>query len=95
MFENYIMLQQPGKNLSTLENDHNQGRGDVRINTLLKCPRTLEVLWTEYQFGFNLKKAAKFFNACERGKVKFSYSHRKPFLTLVGRMIPMPHLLKR
>ena len=60
--------------------------GDVRTIPLLKCPRTLEV-WTEYEFGVNGNKAAKFVTAQERGKVKYLYSLCKPFWTLAERMI--------
>ena len=61
--------------------------GDVRTIPLVKCSRTLEVLWTEYEFGVNGNKAAKFFTAWERGKVKYLYSLRKPFWTIVEKMI--------
>ena len=44
-----------------IENNQNQGRGDVRTIPLLKCPRTLEVLWTEYEFGLNGNKAGQVF----------------------------------
>ena len=51
--------------------------------TLCKCPKTLHVLWTEYEFGIGGRKAAKLFNASERGRVQFNYSLRKPFWDLV------------
>jgi hypothetical protein len=51
--------------------------------TLCKCPKTLHVLWTEYEFGVGGRKAAKTFNASERGKVRFNFSLRKPFWDLV------------
>ena len=47
--------------------------------TLCKWPKTLFVLWQDYQFGVGGRKAAKLFTAAERGKVKFNYSLRKPF----------------
>ena len=61
--------------------------GDVRSIPLIKCPRTIEVLWTEYEFGFYGNKSAKFFTAREIGKVKYSYSIRKSFWILVEKMI--------
>ena len=61
--------------------------GGVRIIPFLKCPRILEVLWTKYGFGVNGNKAANFFTACKRWKVKYSYSLCKPSLTLMERMI--------
>ena len=45
------------------------------------------VLWQEYEFGVGGKKAAKLFNARERGKNKFAFSLRKPFWDLVVCMI--------
>jgi hypothetical protein len=50
-------------------------------------PRTLYVLWQEYKFGIGGKKAAKLFNASERGRNKFAFSLRKPFWDLVVCMI--------
>ena len=73
------------QNFSTIENGQNQGRGDVRSIPLLKCPRTLEVFWTEYEFGVTGNKATKFFTVWERKK--YWYSRHKPFWTLVERMI--------
>ena len=46
-----------------------------------------EILWTEYKFGLNGNKPAKAFTARERGNVKYGYSLRKPFWTLVEKMI--------
>ena len=60
---------------------------DVETIPLMNCPRTLQILWAEYEFGVGGKKPAKLFTARERGKVKFSYSLWKPFWTLVERMI--------
>ena len=60
---------------------------DVRTIPLMRCPRTLHVLWSEYQFGNGGNKPAKLFTARERGKVKFVYSLRKPFWTLVEKII--------
>ena len=60
---------------------------DVRTIPLIKCPRTLEILWTEYEFGIGGSKPVKEFTARERGKVKNTYSLRKSFWTLVKNMI--------
>ena len=46
-----------------------------------------EILWIEYEFGVNRNKAVKFFTAQERGKVKYLYSLRISFWTLMERMI--------
>ena len=55
--------------------------------TLSKCPRTLHVLWQEYQFGIGGEKAARLYTAEERGRNKYNFSLRKPFWDLVERMI--------
>ena len=39
--------------------------------TLSKCPKSLYVLWQEYEFGIGGRKPAKLFSAMERGKVKY------------------------
>ena len=62
-------------------------RGDVETIVLVQCPRTLDILWMEYEFGVRGNKPAKLFTARESGKVKFSYSSRKPVWTLVEKMI--------
>ena len=85
--QNFYCATAITQNFSTIENGQNQGRGDVRAIPLLKCPRTLEVLWAEYEFGINGDKATKFFSAQDRGKVRYLYNLCKPFLTLVERMI--------
>ena len=36
-----------------------QSLGKVRTTPLIKCPRTLEVLWTEFEFGLNGNKPVK------------------------------------
>ena len=63
------------------------GEDDVQMIPLIKFPRTLDVLWTKYEFGIGGNKPAKLFTASERGKMKFSYSLRKPFWKLVERLI--------
>ena len=55
--------------------------------TLCTRPRTLFVLWQEYEFGIAGKKAAKLFTPRERGRSKYAYSLRKSFWDLVVSMI--------
>ena len=55
--------------------------------TLCKCPKSLHVLWQEYEFGVGGRKAAKLFTASERGRVKFNYSLRKHFWNLMKYML--------
>ena len=57
------------------------------VSTLSKCPKTLYVLWNEYEFGVGGRKAAKLFSAAERGRVKCNYSLRKHFWDLMTMMI--------
>jgi hypothetical protein len=45
--------------------------------TLTPNPRNLHLLWHEYEFGLNGRKAAKDFTYHERGKNKYSYHRRK------------------
>jgi hypothetical protein len=45
--------------------------------TLSPNPRTLHLLWHEYEFGLSGRKPAKNFNAQERGQNKYSYHRRK------------------
>ena len=63
-----------------------EARVDVTA-TLSANPRSLYTLWTEYNQGIGGRKAAKYFNASERGRVKHKYCMRKPFWTLVAHMI--------
>ena len=58
----------------------NQGQ-DTRPATLQRTPKTLSVLWDEYENGVNGKKAAKDFSRGERGKCRAVYSQRKCFGT--------------
>ena len=67
----------------------NDGRGYA--TTLTKCPKTLYVLWQEYEFGVGGRRPARLFNATERGRVKFNYSLRKGFWQLMDRMIRNGH----
>lgn len=55
--------------------------------TLTTCPRSLFVIWQEYEFGVGGRKAAKTFSARERGRVKFKYCFRNHFWSLMKRMI--------
>lgn len=57
------------------------------ITSLSSCPRTLFVLWNEYEFGIGDRKAAKLFSSVERGRVKHKYSLRKVFWDQVIKMI--------
>ena len=63
------------------------------IAILGRCPKTLHTLWREWEFGSPGNKAARFFNASERGKreVKYNFSKRKPLWMLVNDMVKRGH----
>lgn len=50
-------------------------------------PRTLHVLWEEYVSGVGSNKPAKFFTRAERGRVKYKYSRRKIFWSVVEPLV--------
>jgi hypothetical protein len=62
-----------GRNL----NAENAAEGEQYVSNLSPTPRTLHVLWQEYEFGIGGRKPARLFTPAERGKVKFKYSRRK------------------
>lgn len=60
---------------------------EERPATLMKCPRTLAILWDEYWSGINGSKPARDFTARERGAVKFRYCRRKIVWDCIQRML--------
>ena len=56
-------------------------------HTLVKCPKSLFVLWQEYEFGLGGRIPAKHFNSKDRGRVKYKYCMRKHFWDLISKMI--------
>ena len=76
--------QQQQLNANTNGNDGNAGAGanqqrenPVNAATLSPLPRSLYILWQEYEVGIGLRKAARLFTAEERGRSKYSYHRRK------------------
>ena len=69
------------------ESQNEEDMRDVLTIPLIRCPEMLQILWTEYKFGVGGNRAAKLFTAREMRKVNFLYSLRKPFWTLVEKMI--------
>jgi Transcriptional activator of glycolytic enzymes len=53
-----------------------QEEGDGRPATLAKQPRTIQELWTEYQFGIGGRKPAKDFSSTERGNMQFGIKQK-------------------
>ena len=56
------------------------------VATLSACPRTLYELWDEYTMGAGGRKAAREFNAHERGALKYKYYRRKILWDLISRV---------
>ena len=63
------------------------GGGDGPPADLSPTPRTLYVLWLEYQEGIGGRKPARQFTREERGRVKHKYHRRKIIWDLVASMI--------
>jgi hypothetical protein len=63
---------------AAVENGPNRGAGAVPcVTSLTANPRTLHLLWEEYEHGIAGRKAAKLFTREERGRVKHKYNWRK------------------
>ena len=54
------------QNFNASEYEQNHGLGNIKTIQLIKYPRTLEVLWTEYDFRVYCNKAANYFTVCEK-----------------------------
>ena len=67
----------------------------VPVAKLSKCPRSLYDLWKEYEFGFHGCKAAKDWNALERGADRFKYYKRNVFWVQVSEMVWAGHSADR
>jgi hypothetical protein len=55
--------------------------------TLSPNPRTLDLLWQEYQFGIGGRRPAKSFSATERGRVKHMYHRRKVVWDVLANLV--------
>lgn len=55
--------------------------------TLSSCPKTLHVLWHEWEFGIGGRRAAKSFSKNDRGRVRYKFSLRKVFWDMVCKLI--------
>ena len=72
-------------------NNNNNNNNNHNAATLSPNPRTLHVLWQEYEFGIGGRKAARLFTAAERGRVKYSYHRRKVVWDKIAEMIRAGH----
>ncbi|KAI2507360.1 hypothetical protein MHU86_7080 [Fragilaria crotonensis] len=63
-----------------------------RVNaTLTKNPRSLHLLWQEYEFGIGGRKPAKNFTAVEQGRVKYAYYRRKIAWEMISGLVRGGH----
>jgi hypothetical protein len=58
-------------------NEENNSTGENYVSTLSPTPRSLYILWQEYEFGIGGRKPARLFTPVERGKAKYTYHRRK------------------
>jgi hypothetical protein len=83
-----VNREREGNIIAQVDEEEARMMDEERRNaTLSTCPRTLHMLWNEYEFGLGNRKAAKDFTATERGKVKHKYSKRKVFWDKVAEMV--------
>jgi hypothetical protein len=86
------IVAQPARQLAArpLQNRNNNGGGLVRPQVqaeLSPTPRSLYILWQEYNEGVGGRKAARLFSSEERGRAKHKYCRRKNVWDLVSRLI--------
>jgi hypothetical protein len=62
-----------------------------KLATLSEKPGGLHDLWREYQYGIDGRIPARLFTSSERGKLRHTYSRRKPFWDLVVNMMKQHH----
>ena len=63
-----------------------------RLNaTLVKNPRSLHIIWQEYELGIGGRKPAKNFTAAERGRVKYAYYRRKIVWETISGLVRAGH----
>ena len=60
---------------------------EIGYATLSHSPRSLHLLWQEYEFGLDGRKAARLFTAAERGKVKAIFHRRKVFWDQISLLV--------
>ena len=58
---------------------------------LYRNPKSLYILWQEFEHGVGERKAAKNFTREERGRCRFSYCRRNVFWELVSEMVRRGH----
>jgi hypothetical protein len=68
-------------------NNGDAQRGPIFAATLSANPRSLHVLWEEYERGIGGRRPAKLFTTQERGKVKHKYHRRKMVWDLISNLV--------
>lgn len=59
----------------------------VYNSSLSKTPKTLFILWQEWEVGITGRKPARIFTRAERGRTKFIYYRRKVFWDTVAGLV--------
>ena len=77
-------------NNSQASNDNeqtNMALDPVYNSSLSKTPKTLFILWQEWEVGITGRKPARIFTRAERGRTKFIYYRRKVFWDTVAGLV--------
>jgi hypothetical protein len=77
--------------LEVLERQEPPGQERSQLATLSRAPKTLNVLWDEWEVGIGGRKAAKDFTPRERGAVKREYSRRLIVWEMISRLVRAHH----
>jgi hypothetical protein len=78
---------QPAQRVRAMNVENENNNGDNYVSTLSPTPRTLYILWQEYEFGIGGRKPARLFTPAERGKVKYSYHRRKVVWDVIASLV--------
>jgi Transcriptional activator of glycolytic enzymes len=70
---------------------NNNGNVIPYAAALSQSPKDLYVLWEEYEFGIQGRKAAKRFSTKERGHVRYKFHQRKVVWDKIAQMIRQGH----
>jgi len=65
----------------------NMALDPVYNSSLSKTPKTLFILWQEWEVGITGRKPARIFTRAERGRTKFIYYRRKVFWDTVAGLV--------
>jgi hypothetical protein len=82
-----IAVQPVVRRAAAAANGPNEGAGAAVPATLSPTPRTLYLIWDEYQQGIGGRKAARLFSREERGRVKHKYHRRKVIWDCIGALV--------